>query len=123
MDQLTLGPVGNVFIFTADLAGAVAWYSRLLGRPPAAPMTQLAVWDLGHVQLTLHAEDAFNAAGPSATGNVPYFDVPDTDAAAAFCVAQGGVIHRGPKTVFSGDRLAQILDPFGNLFGLRQAAA
>ena len=32
-------------------------------------------------------------------------------------------MHRGPKTVFSGDRLCQVLDPFGNLLWLRQPAA
>jgi hypothetical protein len=26
----------------------------------------------------------------------------------------------GPKTIMTGERLCQVLDPFGNLFGLRQ---
>ena len=29
-------------------------------------------------------------------------------------------IRRGPKTIFSGERLCQVLDPFGNLIGFRQ---
>jgi hypothetical protein len=33
----------------------------------------------------------------------------------------GAVAHRGPKTIFTGERLCQVLDPFGNLVGLRQA--
>lgn len=49
--------------------------------------------------------------------------MPDADAAAAWCAERGGQVHRGPKTVFSGERLVQVLDPFGNLLGLRQPPA
>lgn len=118
-DHLTLGPVGNVFLFVTDLDAACEWYETLLGAPPERPMVQLAVWELGTVRLTLHAEDEFNNSGPSGAGTVAYFDVADVDAAAEVCRAHGGVVHRGPKTVFSGERLVQILDPFGNLIGLR----
>jgi uncharacterized glyoxalase superfamily protein PhnB len=31
--------------------------------------------------------------------------------------------HRGPKTIMTGARLGQLLDPFGNLFGIRQPPA
>ncbi|NQX03376.1 hypothetical protein HQQ82_01020 [Rathayibacter sp. VKM Ac-2856] len=34
--------------------------------------------------------------------------------------AHGATAHRGPKTVFTGERLCQLLDPFGNLFSVRQ---
>lgn len=120
---LTLGSVGNVFIFARDFDGAVAWYDDLLGTPAERPMPQLALWRLGPVRLTLHKEDEFNKQADDAAGTVPYFDVADADAAAALCTARGGVVHRGPKTVFSGERLVQILDPFGNLIGLRQPGA
>ena len=123
MNTLELGPVGNVFIFAPDLDAAVTWYEALLGAAPARPMPQLAVWQLGTTRLTLHAEDSFDQRGLPATGTVAYFDVTDVDAATALCVARGGVAHRGPKTVFSGERLVQILDPFGNLLGLRQPPA
>ncbi len=123
MNHLTLGPVGNVFFFVPDLDAAVGWYEALLGLPAKRAMPQLAVWQLGALRLTLHAEDDYDARGTPATGTVPYFDVADVDAATALCVARGGVAHRGPKTVFSGERLVQILDPFGNLLGLRQPGA
>lgn len=120
MADLHLGPVGNVFLFVADLDAAAAWYGELLGVAGDRAMPQLHVWDLGAVRLTLHAEDEYNTSGPSGAGTVAYFDVADADAAAARCAELGGQVHRGPKTVFSGERLVQVLDPFGNLLGLRQ---
>ena len=45
------------------------------------------------------------------------------DAVVAEWTRHGAVAHRGPKTVFTHERLCQLLDPFGNLFGVRQAAA
>jgi len=35
----------------------------------------------------------------------------------------GASAQRGPKTIMTGERLCQVLDPFGNLFGLRQPPA
>jgi hypothetical protein len=35
----------------------------------------------------------------------------------------GARAHRGPKTIMTGERLCQLLDPFGNLFGIRQPPA
>ncbi|MGY2899390.1 putative glyoxalase superfamily protein PhnB [Curtobacterium sp. PvP017] len=45
--------------------------------------------------------------------------MPDVDAVVEDWVANGAVAHRGPKTVFTGERLCQLLDPFGNLFAVR----
>ncbi len=58
------------------------------------------------------------ATGPS--GTVPYWTVPDVDALVADWSKYGARAHRGPKTIMTGERLCQLLDPFGNLFGLRQ---
>jgi predicted enzyme related to lactoylglutathione lyase len=53
-------------------------------------------------------------------GSVAYWDVDDIDQLVADCERRGGVAHRGPKTIFAGERLCQVLDPFGNLIGFRQ---
>lgn len=120
MDRLNVHHVGNVFLFTPRLDEAYAWYTALFGKPGERAMPQLAVWELGSVRFTLHAEDELNHAGADLGGTVPYFDVENADEAADFCVNRGGRVHRGPKTVFSGERLVQVEDPFGGLIGLRQ---
>lgn len=116
-----LGAPGNVFYFVADLAAAAAWYSARLGTGPVTRASQLVMFDLPGVRLTLHEADQFNQPGPS--GTVPYWTVSDVDATVAEWSQHGASAHRGPKTIMTGERLCQMLDPFGNLFGLRQPPA
>lgn len=113
--------VGNVFYFVADLEAAVEWYSARLGREPVTRGGALVAFDLGGTRLTLHLSDEFNSPGPAGTS--PYWTVDDVDEFVADWTANGATAHRGPKTVFTGERLCQLLDPFGNLFSVRQAAA
>jgi predicted enzyme related to lactoylglutathione lyase len=113
-----LGTPGNVFYFVFDLAAATAWYTARLGVEPVTRASQLVMFDLPGSRLTLHEADSFNQPGP--TGTVPYWTVSDVDATVAQWSEHGATPHRGPKTIMTGERLCQLLDPFGNLFGLRQ---
>ena len=113
-------PVVNVFYFVADLQAGVAWYRALLGSDPVDVHAQLAMFQVGEARLTVHINDDYNVSAGVA-GSVVYWDVDDVDAVVAGCLDRGGSAHRGPKTIFSGERLCQVLDPFGNLVGFRQA--
>ncbi len=115
-----LAAPGNVFYFVEDLDAAVAWYSQRLGIGPVRRAAQLAMFALPGAVLTVHVADEFNQPGPS--GTVPYWTVADVDAIVAEWVAHGASGHRGPKTIMTGERLCQLQDPFGNLFGVRQSA-
>lgn len=112
--------VVDVFCFVPDLVAATAWYTDRLGVAPTLTARQLARFDLGGGRLTVHTIDDFNDGGPG--GCVAYWDVPDVDRLTEEWVAHGAVAHRGPKTIMTGERLCQLLDPFGNLVGVRQAA-
>ena len=118
MDNALTG-VGNVFYFSDDLAAAVDWYRTLLGTEPVDVHEQLAAFDVSGTRLTVHVTDTYNRPAGTA-GALSYWDVADVDAVVANCVDRGGVVHRGPKSVFTGERLCQVLDPFGNLIGFRQ---
>jgi len=117
---MRLGPVGNVFYFVDDLDAAMAWYTERLGREPVTLGRALVAFDIDGVRLTLHEADDVNSPGPA--GTVPYWTVSDVDAVVADWTAHGATTHRGPKTVFTGERLCQLLDPFGNLFAVREVA-
>jgi PhnB protein len=59
--------------------------------------------------------------GPRGIGGTPvslWMYVPDVDAVVARAVASGARIVRPVETRFYGDRLGQIEDPFGHLWGL-----
>jgi predicted enzyme related to lactoylglutathione lyase len=114
--------VTNVFYFVSDLAAARDWYAEMLGIEPTEVQPQLVTFALGASWLTLHAEDELNTGGDM-RGTVAYWGVDDVDAIVARCVERGATAHRGPKTIFTGERLCQLRDPFGNLFGVRQAPA
>jgi len=113
--------VGNVFYFVDDLDAAVAWYSARLGVEPTIRGGALVAFDVGGTRLTLHRRDELNSPGPAGTS--PYWTVADVDAFVDDWTRNGATAHRGPKTVFTGERLCQLLDPFGNLFSVRQPAA
>jgi predicted enzyme related to lactoylglutathione lyase len=117
--ELTLGPIGNVFYFVDELEEAVAWYAARLGREPVLHGGALVAFEVSGVRLTLHESDTYNTPGPA--GVSVYWTVPDVDSVVTDWTAHGAVAHRGPKTVFTGERLCQLLDPFGNLFSVRQA--
>jgi predicted enzyme related to lactoylglutathione lyase len=118
--MIDLHPVVNVFYFVDDLPAATDWYRELLGRDPVETRPQLAMFAIGPARLTLHVGDEYNAT-VDARGTVAYWDVSDVDATVAECVGRGAVAHRGPVTIFTGERLCQLRDPFGNLLGIRQA--
>jgi uncharacterized glyoxalase superfamily protein PhnB len=119
--MITLRPVVNVYYFVADVVAATAWYGELLGTEPVeAYRDRLATFAVGGTRLTLRDNDDYNE-NASTAGTVPYWDVDDVDAVVAACVQRGAAVHRGPATIFTGDRLCQLRDPFGNLLGVRQA--
>jgi len=120
MASKKLGPVRNVFYFVDDLEAATKWYADRLGKTPVVTGRSLAAFDVSGTRLTVHQADEFNTPGPAGTS--PYWEVHDVDAIVASWTEHGAVAHRGPKTVFTGERLCQMLDPFGNLFSIVQPA-
>jgi predicted enzyme related to lactoylglutathione lyase len=120
-----LRPVTNVFLFVDDLEAAAAWYRARLGRDPVRVASQMVTFAIGadgdDAVLVVHRADGYNAVGPA--GSVAYWGVDDVDTVVADWTANGATAHRGPKTIATGERLCQLLDPFGNLVGIRQAAA
>ena len=116
---VTIRAVVNTFYFVDDLSAGIDWYRELLGADPVIVQPQLVMFAVGDARLTVHVADEYNR-GAGLQGSVAYWDVDDVDGVAAGCTARGGVVHRGPKTIFTGERLCQVLDPFGNLIGFRQ---
>lgn len=101
-------------VMVGDHHAAVAWYERLLGRPPdERPMDGLAEWRLTDTgRLQVFADPA--KAGRSATT----LGVDDLDIRAANLAERGLDLSRQATSL--GQRLGTITDPDGNLVVLAE---
>ena len=103
--------VQHVFsgLVVSDIDDAVAWYSRLFGRPPdIVPNDHEAMW-----QLTASANFYVLADPSRAGGGVATVAVADLDAVLAG-VADRGITMGPAEHVGTVARKAEVLDPDGN---------
>jgi predicted enzyme related to lactoylglutathione lyase len=75
------------------------------------------VWfDIDDIEFGFHPSDAEkNSVGGSP---VVYLRVDDHAAAIARAESKGARVHRGPLALNAARSIAQLIDPFGNVFGL-----
>jgi len=56
---------------------------------------------------------------PGTSGQVAYWLVPDFEAFLERACSLGASVYRGPINIEDGRQMAQLLDPFGNIIGVR----
>jgi predicted enzyme related to lactoylglutathione lyase len=108
----------GIRLFVADLETAEQWYCAALGRPPTERKTDALVYGLGDFELTLRlGQTAGQQAG------CVYWGVDDIHAEYQRLCTLGTA--RLEPAMQQGNRhtTAEILDPFGNVFGLRTDAS
>ena len=98
-----------------DLTKAKAWYSQVLGIEPYFDQPFYVGFNVGGYELGLDP-DPSSPAG--AGGVVVYWGVPDADAALKRLLSLGAAKHTDVQDVGEGIRVATVLDPFGNVFGV-----
>jgi PhnB protein len=120
----------TIHIIVHDAAAAAAWYSSVLG---AAEQHRITLGDgrlidvemrFGESKVVLADEfPKHGALSPKTTGAssaVFYLVTDDVDALVARAVAAGAQLTRAAADWFTGERDAQITDPFGHRWGLTQ---
>lgn len=100
----------------ADLERAKAWYSSVLGVAPYFDEPFYVGFNVGGYELGLHP-DAKETPGGDA-GVVVYWGVENAEAALARLLSVGATLRTNVADVGEGIRLATVLDPFGNIFGV-----
>jgi DNA-binding CsgD family transcriptional regulator/catechol 2,3-dioxygenase-like lactoylglutathione lyase family enzyme len=117
-DALRLGPIGQVARHVSDVAGAVDWYSGVLGLPHLYTYGDLAFFDCGGVRL-------FLSEGNGETGDhsVLYFRVPDINAAYDELAKRGVAFEGAPHMIFrhpdgTEEWMAFFPDPDGHLLAI-----
>lgn len=110
--------VRAVMIFADDPIVVASWWADLLGCPnDRVSLEGGFVWfGVGDIEFGFHPSDALkNSAGGSP---VVYLRVEDHSAAVARAESKGARLHRGPLAIGASRSIAQLIDPFGNVFGL-----
>lgn len=110
--------IQEVTYFVPDLEAAWAWLVSLAGAELVTKLPGMIQGRVGRSVVTLHPADEKGAAGPG--GQVVYWRVRDIHQAIADFEAQGATRYRGPIVGVDGPQVAQMQDPWGNLWGLIQ---
>ena len=98
---------------TPDLAAGKAWYRDVLGVEPYFDEPFYVGFSVGGFELGLVPDGVPGAAGARAS-----WAVADAASAAARLAAFGAEIVEPVTDVGGGIKVAAVLDPFGNRFGL-----
>ncbi|MCG2586375.1 VOC family protein [Massilia sp. TS11] len=98
---------------TPDLAQGKAWYASVFGVAPYFDEAFYVGFAVGGFELGLVPD-----ATPGADGSVAYWGTPDCAAELARVLALGARLHKDVAEVGGGIKVAEVLDPFGNVLGL-----
>lgn len=99
-----------------DIERAKEWYESVLGFGPYFDEPFYAGFDVGGFELGLSPDEG--DAPRSGTGVTVYWGVDDAEAAVGRLLELGASEHGDVRDVGEGIRVAAVLDPFGNVFGV-----
>jgi len=106
----------TVIYHAPELAKTKAWYSEVLGIEPYFDEPFYVGFNVAGYELGLDP-DASGTPGGNA-GVVAYWGVADAEATFQRLIALGAMERSGVQQVGEGIRVATVLDPFGNIFGI-----
>ncbi len=110
-----LGP-RTVIYGVNDIGKAKSFYTKILGVEPYFDQSYYVGYNIGGFELGL--DPNAKPIGDSHAGVVAYWGVEDIDIEYKKILAAGGKEHSKVKNVGDDIKVATILDPFGNVFGL-----
>jgi predicted enzyme related to lactoylglutathione lyase len=105
----------TVIYQVGDLDRAREWYGEVLGKEPYFDEPFYVGFDVGGFELGLLPDESTTR---SSTGVIAYWGVDDADAALGRLLELGAGERGDVQDVGDGIRLATVLDPFGNVFGV-----
>jgi methyltransferase (TIGR00027 family) len=105
----------RVVYFVTDVEAARSWYGRVLGKEPVFDSPVACIFVVNQSSLSLVRADAVSPTGGHRIA--AYWEVDDVDAALRTLVEQGARVKTKPANI-SSVRVAEVVDPFGNVLGL-----
>ena len=106
----------TVIYHVEDLGRAKGWYAEVLGKEPYFDEPFYVGFDVGGFELGLLPDEG--GSSRSGTGVIAYWGVDDADAALARLLELGAGERGCVQDVGDDIRMATVLDPFGNVFGV-----
>ncbi len=116
MDDKPFLGLRTVLYPVPDIQAAKEWYSRVLGFPPYFDEPFYVGFNVGGYELGL--DPGPNGSEPGADGARVYWGVADAEASLKRLLELGAREHRPLQDVGGGIKVATVLDPFGNGFGI-----
>jgi predicted enzyme related to lactoylglutathione lyase len=92
------------------------WAEHLAGGIELQVVGDFCCFDVGGVEIGFHPADTDR--NPRGGSPVVYWTAMDVHAQRQAFLDAGCTPHRGPNDVEPGRRICQLVDPFGNVFGL-----
>jgi predicted enzyme related to lactoylglutathione lyase len=108
----------TVILPAPELAAVKAWYTAALGIAPYFDEPFYVGFNVGGFELGLDPDAVAVTPSRPASGPVVYWGVSDAGAALERLVSLGAVAQSEVQEVGGGIRVAVVLDPFGNPFGI-----
>ena len=106
----------TVIYAAPDLEKVKAWYSSILGIAPYFDQPFYVGFNVGGYELGLDP-DSSSTPG-NAGGAIVYWGVADASAALERLLSLGAIARSSVQEVGEGIKVATVLDPFGNVFGM-----
>jgi predicted enzyme related to lactoylglutathione lyase len=101
---------------TPDLDEAKAWYSRVLGVAPYFDEPFYVGFNVGGYELGLHPEPSTTHGAVG--GVIAYWGITNAEASLERLLSLGATARSAVQEVGGGIKVATVLDPFGNIFGI-----
>ena len=96
---------------TPDIVAGKLWYTKVLGFPPYFDQPFYVGFNVGGFELGLTPDGGKTAAGA-------YWGVKDIESVLARLLELGAAPRTEIQDVGEGIRVADVLDPWGNVFGI-----
>jgi predicted enzyme related to lactoylglutathione lyase len=108
--------IDEVLFFVPDVQAARKWFVELLESEPYFDDPDYCAFHLANASVGIHRGD--RKTSPGVAGQVTYWRVPNIREAIAYFESHGCRLFRGP--IFGVDKawVCQLVDPFGNAWGL-----
>lgn len=108
----------EITYFAPDIDAYWIWLQAVLNAQLERRFDNLIQCRLGDMLVTLHPCDDKGPTGPG--GQVAYWAVTNVEEAVSHFEKNGGYRFRGPIQGVDGPWVAQVQDPWGNVWGLCQ---